>query len=153
VHGSYLSKMIDHCDTSGTFYYQYIELPKPCKHQFATPDGIEFFYGNHFIKYSDGSVFLHVDLLAETKDSYHHVELQLVAVAQMVSPPSKQASKQASQPMDTSNHTKTGGCATDLQYTLDNPEPPMKRTCSNSGQETSMHPLNHFTNMGPHQQD
>lgn len=46
------------------FYEQRIPLPRKCHHKFAEKVGDMFFSGEKFIKYADGSVHLHVELVA-----------------------------------------------------------------------------------------
>ena len=56
------------------FYEQRIPLPRKCHHQFADNAADMFFHGKKFIKYSDGSVHLHVELLAVSGDAYEAEE-------------------------------------------------------------------------------
>lgn len=52
------------------FYEQRIPLPRKCYHKFADNAGDVFFYGKKFIKYPDGSVHLHVELVAVSGDAF-----------------------------------------------------------------------------------
>ena len=55
----------------GFFYEQRIRLPRKVQHSFAAKnDGDDMFTGKKFIEYPDGSVFLHVELIGESKDDY-----------------------------------------------------------------------------------
>lgn len=66
-----VSKLNSRCVTEGFFYEQRIPLPRKCQHEFAVcTDGDESFFGKKFIQYPDGSIFLHVELLAEVHDNY-----------------------------------------------------------------------------------
>ena len=57
--------------TDGFFYEQRIRLPRKVQHKFATcQSGDDLFTGKKFVEYPDGSVFLHVELIAEAMDSY-----------------------------------------------------------------------------------
>lgn len=73
-----VSKVKGRSFTDGFFYEQRIRLPRKVDHKFAaTTDGDELFFGKKFIEYPDGSVFLHVELIGETKDNYMPEERML----------------------------------------------------------------------------
>ena len=66
-----VSKVKGRSMTDGFFCEKRIPLPRKVRHSFATvEDGDELFQGKKFIQYPDGSVFLHVELIAESKDNY-----------------------------------------------------------------------------------
>jgi hypothetical protein len=72
-HGKTVARMVSVSKVKGRstvdeFHYQQrIPLPRRCKHSFPSPtDGDDFFYGQKFIQYPDGSIQLHVELLCET---------------------------------------------------------------------------------------
>lgn len=66
-----VSKVKGRSYTDGFFYEQRIKLPRKVQHEFATQQsGDDLFTGKKFIEYPDGSVFLHVELVAEVKDNY-----------------------------------------------------------------------------------
>jgi len=65
-----VSKIKGRSSTEGFFYEQRIRLPRTCNYKFASKEGCDMFHGKKFVEYPDGSVFLHVELLAETKDNY-----------------------------------------------------------------------------------
>ena len=58
------------CDNTDIVLMQRIPLPYPCKHTFSTEDDDPIFFGSKYIEYEDGSTWLHLDLLADTKDAY-----------------------------------------------------------------------------------
>ena len=58
-------------NTEGHFYDQRIPLPRKCQHNLAAcADGDELFHSKKFVEYPDGSIFLHMELLCESHDSY-----------------------------------------------------------------------------------
>jgi len=66
-----VSKVKGRSYADGFFYEQRIQLPRKVQHDFATQkSGDDLFTGKKFIEYPDGSVFLHVELVAEVKDNY-----------------------------------------------------------------------------------
>jgi hypothetical protein len=65
-----VAKIKGRSNTDGFYYEQRITLPRTCKHKFATQEGDEMFYGKKFVQYPDGSIFLHFELVADTKDNY-----------------------------------------------------------------------------------
>ena len=72
-----VSKVKGRSSTDGFYYEQRIPLPRKVNRQWAKQtDGDEFFFGRKFVQYPDGSVFLHLELQAEKKDSYCPVEVQ-----------------------------------------------------------------------------
>ena len=81
-----VAKIKGHSNTDGFFYEQRIPLSRPCKHNFAAcTDGDQFFFGKKFIKYPDGSVHLHVELLCDTKDDFHPEEVRQDIIARSAS--------------------------------------------------------------------
>jgi hypothetical protein len=71
-----VSKIVSRVSVEIFYYEQRIPLPKQCMHQRAgKEDGDEVFYGKHFLKYPDGSIHMHVELLAVVVDSYCPQEL------------------------------------------------------------------------------
>jgi len=66
-----VSKVKGRSYTDGFFYEQRIPLPRKVQHDFATQQsGDDLFTSKKFIEYPDGSIFLHVELVAEVKDNY-----------------------------------------------------------------------------------
>lgn len=55
-------------------YEQRIPLPRKCHHQFADDKADMYFHGKKFVKYPDGSVHLHVELLSVSGDAYEAQE-------------------------------------------------------------------------------
>jgi len=92
-----ISKIQGRSATEGFFYEQRIRLPRACNFEFASKDGCDMFHGKKFVEYPDGSVFLHVELTAETKDSYVPME-RLLDPSMMKTVP-----KTTSTPMDVDN--------------------------------------------------
>lgn len=73
-----VSKTKGRSNTEGRFYLQQIRLPCKCQHEFAAiTDGDELFHGKKFIEYPDGTIFLQLELLCESRDNYCPEELML----------------------------------------------------------------------------
>ena len=99
-----VAKVKGRSNMDGFFYEQRIPLPRKVQHEYAsTKDGDDLFFGKKFIKYPDGSVFLHVELIAETKDNYIPEERMLDP--NVVKMPPKMSSFGASTPMETETTT------------------------------------------------
>ena len=72
----------------GRYHEQRIPLLRKVMHQFATElDGDAFFHGLKFVKYDDGSVHMHVELLGEQKDCYTPEERKQAPVTQVAKSP------------------------------------------------------------------
>ena len=94
--------------SGGFFYEQRIRLPRKAEHAFATmQDGDDFFYGRKFVQYPDGSVHLHVELLAEKNDNYVPEECMLDPQLVKTVPTNQQQST-FTMPMDTTEDLSAG---------------------------------------------
>eukprot|EP00957_Ditylum_brightwellii_P024191 1824137-Ditylum_brightwellii.AAC.1 len=77
---------------TGFTYMQHICFPKKVKHQFvARGDGDDIFWEHKFLQYNNGSIFLHVEFLADMKDGYTREECML-SPSMMKSPEAEEAS-------------------------------------------------------------
>jgi len=100
------SKVKGRSNTEGFFYEQRIPLPRKVQHEFASSkDGDDLFVGKKFVKYPDGSVFLHVELIAECKDNYIPEERMLDPT--VVKMPPKMQSSVGATPMETEMHSNS----------------------------------------------
>jgi hypothetical protein len=92
-HGKTVARMVSVSKVKGRstidefLYHQRIPLPHRCKHNFPSQiDGDDFFHGQKFIQYPDGSIQLHVELLCETADGYHPEEVASKPATHIASP-------------------------------------------------------------------
>ena len=70
------------------YHEQRIPLPRKVMHQLATEvDGDAFFHGLKFVKYEDGSVHMHAELLGEQKDCYTPEERKQAPVTKVAKSP------------------------------------------------------------------
>lgn len=54
-----------------------VPLPFKCRHKFTTPDdGDDFFHGVNFVKYENGEVWCHVELITQILDNYTFEQIQ-----------------------------------------------------------------------------
>jgi hypothetical protein len=98
-HGKTVARMVSVSKVKGRssvdefLYQQRIPLPRRCKHNFPSQrDGDDFFHGQNFIQYTDGSIHLHVELLCESTDGYHPEEVAAKPSTHIASPAANIAS-------------------------------------------------------------
>jgi hypothetical protein len=97
--------------TDAFVYEQRIPLPRKCEHEYASDasdtDSDCLFHGKKFVQYPDGTVFLHVELVCETRDNYCPEE-RMLDPSMMIHPNNNNAME-----------VETGGCLARVLPTAD----------------------------------